>query len=134
VDDLAQWLRRLDGCPSVTTTHVMTCTRDAHGDEPGTWFYVEADAAGGVARVRCLGCGHARPLLDSETHWTYPSAASCRNCFQSIFEVAAGLHVESDSVSWVALAVRCVECGEMRGVADFVVEDLPTDEVLATLR
>ena len=134
VDDLSQWLRDLRGCPTVNRTVARQCTRPSHGEEPGTWFYVEADRANGVARLRCLGCGDARGVLDSEEHWSYPSTWACTTCGQSIAEVAFGLHIESgEAVTWVAAGVRCVNCGDLSGVADFVVPDMPVDEVIATL-
>ena len=132
-EDLTQWLHDLDGCPVVNRTSLATCSRPSH-DEPATWFYVEADRSEGVARLRCLACGDARAVLDSEERWTYPAAWSCPNCRQSIAEVGFGLHVEGgDSVSWVAVGVRCVNCGELGGVADFVTAATPVDEVLASL-
>ena len=108
VDDLVQWLQDISGCPPVNRTVTATCQRrPAHDDEPGTWFYVEADRNEGVARLRCLGCGDARHVLDSAERWTYPPAWSCLNCRQSIAEVVFGLHVEHGDVAhWVALGVR----------------------------
>jgi hypothetical protein len=132
-DDLNQWLHDLSGCPRVNRTVPASCDRPSH-DEPATWFYVEADKAEGVARLRCLSCGDARSLLDSEDRWTYPGAWACGNCRQSIAEVAYGLHLEDDdSVTWLAVGVRCVNCGELGGVADFVLPGLPVDEVEASL-
>jgi hypothetical protein len=134
VEDLQEWLGRLEGCPPVQRTQVAQCTRPMHQDEPGTWFYVEADRVEGVARLRCLACGDTRSLFDSAERWTYPSAWSCSTCRQSIAEVAYGLHVDSgDAVTWVAVATRCVECGDMNGVADFVLPGLPVADVLASL-
>ena len=132
-EDLTQWLHSLTGCPVVNRTIAATCPGPSH-DEPATWFYVEADRAEGVARLRCLGCGRATPLLDSEERWTYPSAWSCANCRQAIAEVAYGLHVEDgDTATWLALGVRCVNCGELAGVADFVLDGRSADEVAASL-
>jgi hypothetical protein len=131
VDDLVAWLRQLDGCPSITNAVVARCTQPQHEDDPGTWFYVEADSTEGVARRRCLACGQVHALLDSEERWTYPPTFSCRNCGQSIMEVATGLHVEDDDrVTWAALGVRCVNCGDLAGVADFVVNQ-PLEAALA---
>ena len=133
VDDLATWLQKLSGCPTVNHTLTATCANPSH-DEPATWFYVEADRAEGVARMRCLSCGMVRSVLDSEERWTYPSAWACLECSQSIAEVAFGMHLEEDgSVSWVAMGVRCVECGDLTGVADFVVHGGDVDEVAAAL-
>ena len=134
VDDLVTWLENLTGCPTVNRTVAASCDRPVHDDDPGTWFYVEADRTEGVARLRCLGCGHAKPVLDSEERWTYPSAWSCLNCRQSIAEVAFGLHVEhGDVADWMALGVRCVNCGELAGVADFVLPNRDVEEVIASL-
>jgi hypothetical protein len=105
----------------------------AHRDEPGTWWYAEADARAGVARLRCLACAVARSVLDSDERWTYPPAWACSSCRQSIAEAVFGLHVEQGVVTWLALALRCVNCGDIGGVADFVVPGLPFDEVAATL-
>ena len=135
VDDLSQWLQDLTGCPPINRTVIAACERrPVHEDEPGTWFYVEADRTEGVARLRCLGCGDAKSVLDSADRWTYPSAWSCLNCRQSIAEVVFGLHVEhGDVADWMALGVRCVNCGELAGVADFVLPNQPVDEVIASL-
>jgi hypothetical protein len=133
VDDLTQWLHGLTGCPTVNRTITASCPGPSH-DEPATWFYVEADRVEGVARLRCLGCGRARPLLDSEDRWTFPPAWSCANCRQSIAEVVFGLHLEDDdTVSWLALGVRCVNCGDLAGVADFVVHGISAEEFAASL-
>jgi len=133
VEDLTQWLHNLTGCPDVARTHVAACANPSH-DDPATWFYVEADRREGVARLRCLSCGLAHPVFDSEDRWTYPAVWCCPTCNQSIAEAAYGLHVESgDAVTWVALAVRCVECGDLSGVADFVLPGTPVDEVEASL-
>lgn len=121
VADVVGWLGNLDGCPSIDDAVSATCHAPRHGDDAATWFYVEADAAEGVARLRCLGCGGVQPVLDSEQRWTYPSAWSCRNCRQAIAEVVFGLHEEASAVVWAAMAVRCVNCGSIDGVADFVV-------------
>ena len=134
VEDLAQWLHNLRGCPEVNRTVIMQCRRPAHGDEPGAWFYVEADRAEGVARLRCLGCGHAHPVLDSEERWTFPATWACITCGQSIAEVVFGLHVENgETVTWIAAGVRCVNCGDLSGVADFVVGARAVDDVIASL-
>jgi hypothetical protein len=132
-NDLTQWLHSLTGCPTVNRTIGATC-RGASHDEPATWFYVEADRAQGVARLRCIGCGLAKPLLDSEERWTFPPVWSCGNCRQSIAEVAYGLHLEDDdTASWLAVGVRCVNCGELAGLADFVLSGTSADEVAASL-
>ena len=44
------------------------------------------------------------------------------------------MHVEDDgSVTWVAMGVRCVNCGDLTGVADFVVHGGSVVEVTASL-
>ena len=133
VDDLVDWLWGLRGCPPVKRTVVARCTRPAHGDEPATWFYVEADPGEGVARTRCLACGDARPLLDSADHWTYPPAWACPTCSQSIAEVAYGVAEEDGVATWLAMAVRCVECGDVGGVTDAVVPGLDAEALAASL-
>ena len=133
VEDLTHWLHGLSGCPEVSRTHVAVCANPSH-DDPASWFYVEADRREGVARLRCLACGRPHAVLDSEERWTYPAVWACPTCNQSIAEVAFGLHVEpEDAVTWVALGVRCVSCGDLSGVADFVVPGTPADEVIASL-
>lgn len=128
--DVAAWLRGLTGCPSIDRTEVVTCTRDMHGDEPGQWFYVEADAAAGVARMRCLRCGCVREVLDSADRWTYPPTWSCGNCRQSIAEVVFGTHEDGSGITWAAMAVRCVDCGDFAGIADFVAHGVTFDELM----
>lgn len=133
-DDLQHWLESLEGCPPVNLTLLARCPNPSHGDEAMTWFYVEADAARSVARRRCLACGLVSHMLDSEEHWSHPPMCMCGNCGQSMFEVAAGLHVENGThVSWVAVAVRCVGCGRIEGVTDFTLPHVPLDEVRTAL-
>jgi ferredoxin-like protein FixX len=129
--DLGTWLAHLDGCPTVNRALPLECENPSHGDEPATWFYVEADATESIARRRCLSCGTSRDSFDSGEHWTAPRMWSCPTCGQSIAEVSAGLHVEDDEVTWVALAVRCVECGTIAGVTDFNLDPTSVDEVAA---
>jgi ribosomal protein S14 len=117
VDDLVAWLRSLSGGPAITRTVVAQCTRPMHGDDPATWFYVEADASAGVGRMRCLACGDARSVLDSSERWTFPSAWSCIN----------------GRASWLVMCVRCVECGHLQGVTDLVVDELDVEELASSL-
>jgi hypothetical protein len=131
-DDLLSWLRDLDDCPPVTLAMLASC--DRHGDEHPTWSYVEADAATGVARRRCVACGGTSALLDSAERWTFPPMWSCQGCAQSLAEVAAGLSTtEADETTWLALAARCVGCGRIEGLTDVVVPRLPVDEVAGRL-
>lgn len=131
--DVATWLRGLSGCPTVTDTVPARCHAAVHGDEPGEWFYVEADAVEGVARRRCLGCAAVTALLDSDERWSYPPSWSCTSCAQSIAEVVYGVAADGDAATWVAMAVRCVNCGDIDGVTDAVVPRLPLSEVLTSL-
>jgi hypothetical protein len=132
-EDLATWVRGLDGCPPVTQTTLATCSAPSHGDEAATWFYVEADAEAGVARLRCLAGGHPRDLLDSADHWTFPGVWACTSCSQSIAEVVYGIHAEGDRASWLLMAARCVECGDVAGLTDIMLGDQPVDEILASI-
>jgi hypothetical protein len=132
--DLEAWMRALEGCPPVTHTLVAKCAGPSHTDEPGLWFYVEADSSAGVVRRRCLGCGLVASTLDSDERWNHPHMWSCFTCGQSITEVALGLHAPTDGngpgmVSWVAVCVRCVGCGSLAGVADIVVPPTPYAEI-----
>ena len=133
IEDLTAWLRALQGCPTVTHAVQARCRKPVHEDEPATWFYVEADAAAGVARTRCLACGDAHALFDSAERWTFPPAWTCFNCRQSIAEVAYGISAPLDLATWVVMAVRCVECGHLAGVTDQVVAKLPLADVLDQL-
>jgi hypothetical protein len=133
VEDLKSWMRELVGCPSIDRVVTARCERPVHGDEPGTWFYVEADAGEGLARLRCLSCADMRPVLDSAERWTYPSAWSCSECSQSIAEVAFGVHADGDVATWLAVAARCVECGSVSGLTDVVVPRAPIDAFVAAL-
>ena len=131
---LAEWLTDLPGGPLVNRVHVAECMLPVHRDGAASWWYIEADAHAGVARLRCLACGDARPVLDSAERWTFPAAWSCGTCAQSIAEVAFGMHLEDDdSVTWVAVGVRCVNCGEIGGVTDLVVGGMPLADALAAL-
>ena len=132
-EDLAIWVRELTGCPPVTQTTLAACSHASHGDEPATWFYVEADAEAGVARLRCLSGGHTKDVLDSADHWTFPGVWSCRRCHQSIAEVVYGIHDEAGTAKWLVLAVRCVECGDVAGLTDIVLGEVPLDDLLAAL-
>ena len=134
VEDLRAWLRTsLDGAPEVHEVVTLHCT--AHGDdEAPTWAYVEADAAAGLARRRCLPCGTAVHLLDGEQFWTHPPMWSCGGCRQSIAELAVGLNLpDGEHVEWVVLGARCVDCGRIEGLTDVIVERRPLNEVLAGL-
>lgn len=131
-DDLRTWLQQLPTPDSLTETAVLGCPQ--HGDEsPPTWSYVEADAAAGVARRRCLSCAHSVPLFDSEDRWTFPAMWACMGCGGSIAELAAGMHVSDDRVSWLVLGARCVGCGRVSGLTDLVVPGLPLADVVAAL-
>jgi hypothetical protein len=132
VEDLRQWLEQLPTPQPVTETTVLGCPQ--HGETAPTWAYVEADPKTGVARRRCLSCGHSVALLDSDDHWTFPSMWSCLGCGHSIAEIAVGMNVsEDDRVSWLLLGARCVECGRVGGLTDVVVPGLPKAEVVAGL-
>lgn len=150
--DLESWLVQLQGCPGVSRTLVATCGNVQHADEPATWFYVEADAASALARRRCLSCGDVHDVLDSAEHWTPTRMWACPNCGQSIAEVGAGMHLasgdettgenaateapdDSDTqrVTWVALAARCVDCGTIDGLTDFCLDPTPADDVTARI-
>lgn len=133
VGGLLQWLRELEGCPPITRAVGAHCTNAVHGSEPATWFYVEADPKAGVARLRCLACGAVKPILDSESHWTYPPVWACRDCRQSIAEVGFGVHADESVATWMVVGVRCVECGRVVGMTDVVVPDLPLDDFIESL-
>lgn len=131
-DDLRTWLTTLPGAPVVTDTLVLTCGQ--HGDDRPTWHYVEADAAAGVARRRCVACAFAVSLLDSDARWTFPPMWSCRACGHSLAEVAAGLSApDGEHVDWVVLGARCVECGEVAGLTDVVLDRVPLPTVVSGL-
>lgn len=130
--DLRAWLRELPGAPPVHEVVDLGCAQ--HGDERPSWMYVEADPVAGVARRRCLACGTAVGLLDSEERWTHPMMFACLGCGHSIAEVAAGLSLpDGEHVEWVALGARCVECGRLAGLTDAVIDSVPVAEVLAHL-
>jgi hypothetical protein len=132
-EDLAHWVMSLTGCPPITRTVLARCTRPVHGDEPATWFYVEADAHEGVARLRCLACADIRPILDSAERWSYPPAWSCHTCSQAIAEVVFGVSEEGGLARWLVVSTRCVECGQVRGLTDMVVPGVAADVFAATL-
>lgn len=133
VNDLVDWVQSLTGCPPVTRTVTARCPRPSHGEDEGMWFYVEADSREGVVRLRCLACGDARPLLDSAQRWTYPPVWSCSTCSQSITEVVYGIHEDAGAATWLAVAVRCVSCGHIDGVADLVVPEIAAEVFAASL-
>lgn len=113
-------------------TVVLGCGQ--HGDERPTWAYVEADAAKGVARRRCLGCGFAVAMLDSAQRWTYPAMWACQGCGQSIAELAAGLSLpDGEHVEWMVLGARCVGCGRLDGLTDVVLDREPLPQVVVGL-
>lgn len=132
VDDLAGWVRQLEGSPEVTEVVALSC--DRHEDGEATWSLVEADPVAGVARRRCLACAHVVPMLDSADRWTHPMTWACGGCGQSIAELVVGLSApDGETVHWVALAARCVDCGRIAGLTDAVVPGLPLHEVRARL-
>jgi hypothetical protein len=133
IEDLQEWLSQLSDCPPISETVIARCHNARHADEPATWFYVEADARDAVARRRCLSCGDAHDVLDSAEHWTAPRMWSCAGCEQSIAEVVTGLHFENDTVTWVAVGARCVNCGLIAGLTDFTPVPLPLAAIAAQL-
>lgn len=132
-EDLAHWVMELTGCPPITRTVVAQCTRPAHGDDPAQWFYAEADASEGVARLRCLACADVRSILDSAERWTFPQTWSCGNCRQSIAEVVFGVSEQDGVARWMLVAARCVSCGQVAGLTDMVVPNIAADVFAATL-
>ena len=132
VEDLRAFVKALQGGPEVHETVVLGCGN--HEDERPTWTYVEADARAGVARRRCMQCAQSVALLDSADRWTHPPMWCCKNCGQSIAEVAVGLSVEDgEHVTWAVIAARCVECGRIDGLTDLVLPGTPITEVLERL-
>lgn len=132
-EDLAHWVMSLAGALPITRTVLARCTKPAHGDDPATWFYVEADAEEGLARLRCLACADMRPILDSADRWSYPQAWACLNCGQSIAEVVFGVAEEAGVARWMVVAARCVGCGQVAGLTDMVVPDVAADVFAASL-
>jgi hypothetical protein len=132
-EDLAVWTRGLSGCPEVTQTTFARCADSSHGEDDASWFYVEADPDAGVAKLRCLAGGHSSELLDSADHWTFPGVWACTSCGQSIAEVVYGIHDEAGTATWLAVTVRCVECGDVAGLTDMVLTDVAVDDLLAAL-
>lgn len=88
---------------------------------------------GRVARLRCLSGGHVHELLDSAERWTFPAAWACPACSQSIAEVVYGVSERGGKADWLAVAVRCVECGDVAGVCDLVLPSLDLDLLLGAL-
>lgn len=132
-EDLATWVQSLTGCPPITQTAIAVCRHPSHGDDPATWFFVEGDAEAGVARLRCLSGGHVIDVLDSADHWTFPGAWACVSCSQSIAEVVYGINAEAGTAKWLAVVVRCVECGDVAGLTDIVLGAVLLDELLRSL-
>lgn len=132
VEDLRVWLRQLPGAQEVHEVVVLACAN--HEDERPSWCYAEADAGEGLARRRCLACATTVALLDSAVRWNHPPMHACSGCGNSIVELAAGLHLpDGEHVEWVVVGARCVECGRVAGLTDFVVDRLPVVGVLAQL-
>jgi hypothetical protein len=139
-DDLRAWMLALEGGPTVTHVQVQQCREDsAHGDDRPFWFFAEADARHGVARLRCVACGQAHSLFDSDERWTYPPMHACGSCEQSMVEVAVGVHAEQNEagehvVTWAAIGARCVMCGRLEGLTDVILpEPHPPLETIDTV-
>ena len=119
VADLHAWLTSLPLPLPVHRTQQLVCAAPGHGPEEGTWLFVEADAATSVARCRCVGCGAAQWVGESEAHWTYPHMWSCPACANSLAEVVAGLSLDdADRPGWLVLGARCTVCGTLAGLTD----------------
>jgi hypothetical protein len=58
---------------------------------------------------------------------------ACGDCSQSIAELAYGVHVDDGAATWMAVAARCVECGSVSGLTDFVVPGAPVDAFVDAL-
>jgi hypothetical protein len=136
-DDLCLWLRRLQDCPRVDQTVLLSCANPAHGGDSATWFYVEADVGQGLARRRCVACASEHTLLHSGEEWTFPQMHACLGCGQSMVELAAGLHLEQaedrDFVTWVVVGCRCVACGQVAGLTDIRPIPVAPEHILAAL-
>ena len=72
-------------------------------------------------------------IVDSADHWTFPGVWSCVSCSQSIAEVVYGIHDVAGTAKWMVISVRCVECGDVAGVTDIVLGEMPVDDLLASL-
>lgn len=142
LEPLLDWVGALTGCPPVTHVVVAACRAVQHGGQRHTWFFAEASATAGIARLRCVACGTANDLLDSAEHWTFPPMHCCSSCRQSMVEVAVGLHVtpaapDGDApgspatVSWAVAAAQCIACGRIDGLTDMLLPDRDLDDVLA---
>lgn len=134
-DDLRAWTLALTVGPGVTHVQVQHCREDAaHGDERPFWFFAEADPREGLIRLRCVACGEARGLFDSEARWSYPPMHACGGCEQSMMEISVGVHAEEAAtggnpvVTWAVVGARCVMCGRMEGLTD-VLLDQPYPEL-----
>ena len=77
--------------------------------------------------------GTRHELLDSAERWTFPPAWSCLACSQSIADIVYGISERGGKADWLAVAVRCVECGDVAGVCDLVLPSLDLDLVLGAL-
>jgi hypothetical protein len=115
----------------VTETLVLACGQ--HGDERPTWMYVEADAATGVADgAACSAASPSRARL--RLALDLPADVGLHSCGHSIAEVAAGLSVpDGQHVDWVVLGARCVECGQVGGLTDVVLDQAPLASVVVGL-
>ena len=133
VEDLAQWVEGLKGCPPIGHTTVARCFHPSHGDEPPTWFYVEADPR--PASPGCAACPAVTSTSSSTRLSAGPSRAAwaCPACSQSIAEVVYGVSERGGKADWLAVAVRCVECGDVAGVCDLVLPSLDLDLLLGAL-
>ena len=132
-EDLRHWLEGLEGCPPIMVTTVSRCENPVHGGDAPTWFYVEGDAAEGIARRRCLACGNVKHFLDSEERWTHPPMRTCLTCGQAMFELAAGFHVVNGGAEWMAIGIRCVGCGMLDGLTDMSPNGIPVPDAIASV-
>lgn len=127
-DDLRAWTLALEGGPGVTHVQIQHCRGDAaHGEERPFWFFAEADPHEGLIRLRCVACGDARGLFDSDRQWSYPPMHACLSCEQSMMEISVGVHAEESAgrapvVTWAVIGARCVMCGRMEGLTDVLME------------
>ncbi len=124
--DIDQYLRELtaEGYPADRIVHATCgCGNDR--------FRLHADADEGCARRTCAACRSHHFICDSKEAWEAgdPKQVACP-CGKKLFEIAVAFsHRKDETVKWLTIGQRCVECGVLAAAVDWKIDCSPTSHL-----